>query len=217
MKLKFVLLLLFSIAGRMAFAQQWQITGTLLDKESSTPLDATEIIVSHLDGETISSNFSDDQGKFTLSLPAGRFVIRYRQLGDILGADTIGVHDNIDLGNIKLSVKNHTLKEVTVTSHRRMYSQKAGKLLYLVQNSPFANGFNMRDLLHNMPRIDPTSDEIKIIGKSSVVVLVNGHRINLEGKDLDMYLRTLPSESVSKVELVTSPSAEYDAEGNCGV
>lgn len=47
--------------------------------------------------------------------------------------------------------------------------------------------------------------------------MVNGHRINLDGKDLDMYLRTLPSENVSKIELVTNPSAEFDAEGNCGV
>ena len=219
MKFKFAItILLFLLLSQVSFAQQWHLTGRLLDKDDgSSPLEGTEIIVSHLDGETISSNFSDDQGKFMLSLSTGKFVVRYRQLGDILRADTIDVHDNIDLGNIKLNVKDHTLKEVTITSQRRMLSQKAGKLVYLVQNSPFANGFNMRDLLHNIPRIDPTSDEIKIIGKSNVLVLVNGHRINLDGKDLDVYLRTLPSENVSKIELMTNPSAEFDAEGNCGV
>ena len=219
MKFKFAITILsFLLLGQVSFAQQWHLTGRLLDKDDgSSPLEGTEIIVSHLDGETISSNFSDNQGKFTLSLSTGKFVVRYRQLGDILRADTIDVHDNVDLGNIKLNVKDHTLKEVTITSQRRMLSQKAGKLVYLVQNSPFANGFNMRDLLHNIPRIDPTSDEIKIIGKSNVLVLVNGHRINLDGKDLDMYLRTLPSENVSKIELMTNPSAEFDAEGNCGV
>ena len=202
----------------MAFAQEWNLTGRLFDKaEGSLPLEATEIIVSHLDGETISSGFSDNQGKFTFSLPSGKFVVRYRQLGDILKADTIDVHNNVDLGDIMLTVKEHTLNEVMITSQRRLFSQKAGKLVYLVQNSPFASGFNMRDMLHNIPRIDPTSDEIKIIGKNGVVVLVNGHRINLDGKDLDMYLRTLPSENVSKIELVTNPSAEFDAEGNCGV
>lgn len=202
----------------MAFAQEWNLTGRLFDKAAgSLPLEATEIIVSHLDGETISSGFSDNQGKFTFSLPSGKFVVRYRQLGDILKADTIDVHNNVDLGDIMLTVKEHTLNEVMITSQRRLFSQKAGKLVYLVQNSPFASGFNMRDMLHNIPRIDPTSDEIKIIGKNGVVVLVNGHRINLDGKDLDMYLRTLPSENVSKIELVTNPSAEFDAEGNCGV
>ena len=71
----------------MAFAQEWNLTGRLFDKAAgSLPLEATEIIVSHLDGETISSGFSDNQGKFTFSLPSGKFVVRYRQLGDILKA-----------------------------------------------------------------------------------------------------------------------------------
>lgn len=56
----------------MAFAQEWNLTGRLFDNaEGSLPLEATEIIVSHLDGETISSGFSDNQGKFTFSLPSG--------------------------------------------------------------------------------------------------------------------------------------------------
>ena len=64
---------------------KWNLTGRLFDKAAgSLPLEATEIIVSHLDGETISSGFSDNQGKFTFSLPSGKFVVRYRQLGDIL-------------------------------------------------------------------------------------------------------------------------------------
>ena len=46
---------------------------------------------------------------------------------------------------------------------------------------------------------------------------MDGHRVNLEGKDLDMYLRTLPSENISKIELITNPSARFDAAGNSGV
>ena len=103
--------------------------------------------------------------RLPFSLPSGKFVVRYRQLGDILKADTIDVHNNVDLGDIMLTVKEHTLNEVMITSQRRLFSQKAGKLVYLVQNSPFASGFNMRDMLHNIPRIDPTSDEIKILAK----------------------------------------------------
>lgn len=106
----------------MAFAQEWNLTGRLFDKAAgSLPLEATEIIVSHLDGETISCGFSDNQGKFTFSLPSGKFVVRYRQLGDILKADTIDVHNNVDLGDIMLTVKEHTLNEVMITSQRRLF------------------------------------------------------------------------------------------------
>ena len=109
MKLRFIIIIALSISNNMAFAQEWNLTGRLFDKaEGSLPLEATEIIVSHLDGETISSGFSDNQGKFTFSLPSGKFVVRYRQLGDILKADTIDVHNNVDLGDIMLTVKEHT-------------------------------------------------------------------------------------------------------------
>ena len=131
MKLKFIIIIALSISNNMAFAQEWNLTGRLFDKAAgSLPLEATEIIVSHLDGETISSGFSDNQGKFTFSLPSGKFVVRYRQLGDILKADTIDVHNNVDLGDIMLTVKEHTLNEVMITSQRRLFSQKAGKLVY---------------------------------------------------------------------------------------
>ena len=106
MKLKFIIIIALFISNNMAFAQEWNLTGRLFDKAAgSLPLEATEIIVSRLDGETISSGFSDNQGKFTFSLPSGKFVVRYRQLGDILKADTIDVHNNVDLGDIMLTMK----------------------------------------------------------------------------------------------------------------
>lgn len=61
MKLKFIIIIALSISSNMAFAQEWNLTGRLFDKAAgSLPLEATEIIVSHLDGETISSGFSDN-------------------------------------------------------------------------------------------------------------------------------------------------------------
>lgn len=218
MKNRIILTLMLALSLQTMNAQQWKVSGQLIDKTNTNkPLEAVEILISKLDGESIYSDFSDGEGKFTIPLATGQFVLKYRQLGDILRTDTIRVNKNIDMGCISLNIKQYTLKEVTVTSQKRMLTRKDGHLVYLVQNSPFANGFSTRDLLHNIPRIDPSSDEIKIIGKSNVLVLVNGHHINLEGKDLDTYLRTLPSEDISKVELITNPSTEYDAGGNSGV
>ncbi|MFA6831854.1 MAG: outer membrane beta-barrel family protein [Bacteroidaceae bacterium] len=218
MKNRIISTLMLALSLQTMNAQQWKVSGQLIDKTNTNkPLEAVEILICKLDGESIYSDFSDGEGKFTIPLATGQFILRYRQLGEILRTDTIRVNKNIDIGCIPLNIKQYTLKEVTVTSQKRMLTRKNGHLVYLVQNSPFANGFSTRDLLHNIPRIDPSSDEIKIIGKSNVLVLVNGHHINLEGKDLDTYLRTLPSEDISKVELITNPSVEYDAGGNCGV
>lgn len=156
--ISFIFLLLSS---QPMYAQQWQLKGRLVEKvDRTTPLDAAEILVSPLGGDVTSSSLSDEEGRFALSLSSGKYVFRYRQLGDILKTDTLDVQADTDLGDIPLEIKKYTMKEVTVTSQRRMLSQKAGKLVYLVQNSPFAQGFSTRDLLHNIPRIDPTSEEI---------------------------------------------------------
>ena len=110
--------------------------GWLEKVDRTTPLDAAEILVSPLGGDVTSSSLSDEEGRFALSLSSGKYVFRYRQLGDILKTDTLDVQADTDLGDIPLEIKKYTMKEVTVTSQRRMLSQKAGKTCYiLVQHS----------------------------------------------------------------------------------
>lgn len=209
-------LLLFSI--QMLDAQNCHISGQLQEVGSANkPIEAAEILVNDMDGHSIYDDFSDEKGKFAFSMSAGRYVMIYRQLGDVMRTDTVNIHADVDFGVIPLKLKEYTLKGVTITSQKRILSRKKDRLVYLVENSPFATGFSSRALFQNVPRIDPTSEELKIIGKSSVIVLINGHRINLEGSNLNNYLQNIPSDNVSKIELITSPSAEYDADGNSGV
>lgn len=209
-------LILLSI--QMIKAQNYHISGQLQEAGTAhKPIEAAEILVNDMNGHAIYDDFSDERGKFAFDIAAGTYVMIYRQLGDIMRKDTIDVHTDINFGIIPLKIKEYMLEGVTITSQKRILSRKKDRLVYLVENSPFATGFSSRDLFQNVPRIDPTSEGLKIIGKSSVIVLVNGHRINLEGTDLNSYLQNIPSDNVSKIELITSPSAEYDAGGNSGV
>ena len=73
------------LSSQPMYAQQWQLKGRLVEKvDRTTPLDAAEILVSPLGGDVTSSSLSDEEGRFALSLSSGKYVFRYRQLGDIL-------------------------------------------------------------------------------------------------------------------------------------
>lgn len=70
----------------------------------------------------------------------------------------------------------------------------------------------------NVPGINPTKpDDVSLVGKDGVIVLINGRRSNLKGKDLVNYLNSIPSENLDKIEVVTNPSSEFSASGNMGV
>lgn len=107
---------------------------------------------------------------------------------------------------------------MTVVSAKRMYENSSDRIAFNVQNSPFAKGFNAKDVLNFLPRIDPTSyDEVRIIGKTDVLVFINGREKHMSGRELASYLRSIPSDRINKVELITNPSSEYDSNGNTAV
>ena len=85
------------LSSQPMYAQQWQLRGRLVEKvDRTTPLDAAEILVSPLGGDVTSSSLSDEEGRFALSLSSGKYVFRYRQLGDILKTDTLDVQADTD-------------------------------------------------------------------------------------------------------------------------
>ena len=83
------------------------------------------------------------------------------------------------------------IDEVVITVKKKLIEKKSDRLIYNVQNSVFSNGVSGDELLKNIPRIDPTSDGLKIIGKSNVLVMIDDRIMNISGEDLRNYLKTL--------------------------
>lgn len=110
------------------------------------------------------------------------------------------------------------LEGVTVTTSRRFLVHDRDRLVFNVKSSPFSSGFNARDVLSQIPVVDPSvQDGLKLIGKDGVIVLLNGRRVNLKGKELAGFLGNIPSDKISKIEVMTNPSPEFSASGNTGV
>ncbi|WP_327984088.1 outer membrane beta-barrel family protein [Bergeyella porcorum] len=109
------------------------------------------------------------------------------------------------------------IQQIEIIAKRKLVERKGDKIVFNVSNSIFSTGLNANEILKNVPRIDPTSESLKIIGKSNVLVMVNDKLLNLSGSDMDIYLKSIRAENILKIELITTPPSNYDASGNSGL
>ena len=128
------------------------------------------------------------------------------------------VRGNTDIGNIPLDLDVSVLDEVEVRAERTQVEIRLDKKIYNVGQDITVKGGNVSDVLANIPSIDVDFDgNISLRGNSNVRILINGKPSGLVGLSGPQGLRSLPSESIEKVEVVTSPSARYSAEGTAGI
>lgn len=113
--------------------------------------------------------------------------------------------------------KNKLLSEVTITSRKPVYEQKADRTVFNVENSATAAGTDAWGTLKKTPGILIMNNQVTMAGKGTVGVMINGRMQQLSGEDLAQLLRSIPSDNLSKIEVITTPPAKYDAEGNMGL
>lgn len=113
--------------------------------------------------------------------------------------------------------RTDSLRQVTVTAARNNLQVENGRITLNVANSPLATGVSVFDLLKKMPGISISQDDnISLRGTEGVNVLIDGKMNYLSGKQLADFLKGLSSDNVVKIELITTPTAEFDAAGNAG-
>lgn len=197
------------------FAQDYTVKGIV--KDSTQVIAFANVILTDSNGEMKTGTITEEDGSFNLTTQQGTYTVTVGFLGYQTWKQTISVDQNLDLGIISLNSQDNELGEVVVTAEKPLIERKADRLVFNVRSSVFANGVSADELLKNVPRIDPTSDGLSIIGKSSVQIMINERLLNLSGDDLKNYLKSLRSENIEKIEVITNPSAKYDAAGNSGL
>ena len=116
----------------------------------------------------------------------------------------------------KDSVKTENIKEVLMT--KKVFQKKSDRLIYDVANSPIAKGTNSFDLLKDTPMVSSTDDKtLKILGKNNATIFINGKKSNMDAEAIIAMLKSTPSEDISKIEVITVPSSEFQVESNDGI
>jgi hypothetical protein len=198
-----------------AFGQDLTVSGTLVD-EKKNGIEASEVILLK-NTKIVASALTDAKGNFTLSYPAGIFSLRFYYVGAIIYQTDFELKQNLDLGIIAAFENANQLEEVELTSRKKIIENKVDRTVFNVENSVRASGSDALELLKSTPGVTVSANSIGIVGKSTVNVMINDRVITMGGDELTSYLGSISSDNIKSIEVITTPPAKYDAQGNSGL
>jgi outer membrane receptor protein involved in Fe transport len=224
--IRVLLFLLTLLSTSLCFAQEktpkGMITGTLHDSDKKPVEGASVLLHRKLTGASAGGTMSSrtgafelpvaDTGVYTLSITYTGFK-EYR-VALTVGAGFTGWH----AGTITLQPGSGTLAEVVVRADKPLIEQKSDRLVYNAENDLSTLGGTAADVLRNVPMLSVDGNgNVQLRGSGNVRVLVNNRSSSIIASSVADALRQLPADAVKAVEVITSPSARYDAEGTAGV
>lgn len=195
--------------------QEFSISGKIID-ENKIGIEGTEILLLN-NGNIVNSALTDSNGNFLIKNKPGIYSLRFYFVGTVIYQTDFNLDKNIDLGILESFDSSTQLREVEVTSKKRVIENKVDRTVFNVENSIRSTGTDGFELLKTTPGVFVSGNTVGIVGKSTVSVMINDRIINLSGDELNNYLRSINSENIKSIEVITTPPAKYDAQGNSGL
>ncbi|MFK7811007.1 MAG: TonB-dependent receptor plug domain-containing protein, partial [Maribacter sp.] len=196
------------------------ISGIVLDQETNEPLEyATLVLQSLRDTTIITGGITNLEGKFSVETMPGRYNVSVEYISfTSYKLDAQVYRTSTDLGTIKLSPDVAQLEGVEVVAEKTTVEIRLDKKIYNVGKDLTVSGGTVSDVLDNVPSVSVDVDgAVQLRGNDDVRILINGKPSAITGLNSAEALQQLPAESIEKVEVITSPSARYDAEGSGGI
>lgn len=197
------------------------ISGKVIDPESTGVSFANVILKSAADSSLQKVGYTEDDGSFMLVTDQpGQYYVEVSYVGYQTNLTESFEYrgESLDLGDVPLGQSLTTLDEVTVKAKKPIVEVQPDKTRFNIEGSINAQGSNTFDLLRKAPGVVvDNNDNITLLGKNGVRVYINGRPSPLAGDDLAAYLRSLNASEISSIDLITNPSAKYEAQGNAGI
>jgi iron complex outermembrane receptor protein len=214
-----LLIAFFLVVHNYTFAQTGLsgIRGKVSDEKHLPAEAATVILLAAADSSVIKSMACDDLGLFNIDAQPGKYLLLISKIGydqSLTGPYVIAPGKILAVGEISLVVHLPQLKEVSITAQRSYIDAKPGKVVLNVQSSIIAEGNSVAEILRQAPGVHVDSrGGFSMIGKQGALVTIDGKPTNLSGQDLTDMLQGMPGNTVQQIELISNPSAKYDAAG----
>ncbi len=204
-------------SGSLLAQTTFPLQGTLKKTTDHRPVDFANVLLrSPKDSTLITGAITDSLGKFRIEVAPGKYLLEIRALGLQAYHKTLTLSGAMNLGELLLNEEATQLSAVQVTGKRPIMLRKADRMVFdATQIAPAAS--SALDVLRQTPGLNVTDDGISIIGKGSVIVLINEKRVRLSGSALVSLLRSYPQSDLSEIQILTTPPAKYEAEGNAGI
>ncbi len=200
-----------------------KIMGVLVDSISGNPVEfATIALMDVKTNKPIDGTTSDAKGNFSMTkLGPGDYRLQYSFIGyKTRDSAPFSVVKGTDLkmGSIKLPADVRTLGEVVVTGQAALIEEKVDRLVFNADKDITAKGGDASDVLKRVPMLSVDLDgNVSLRGSSNIRVLINNKPSTIVAANVADALKQLPADMIKSVEVITSPSAKYDAEGAAGI
>jgi outer membrane receptor protein involved in Fe transport len=221
MKTLFTLIACFIACGA-SFAQKLnKLTGKIVDEKTVPVSFAIVRVLNYPDTTVVKSVSTNIEGEFAIDqLKSGEYLLSISIVGfKSKKTDHFSINDDLKLPTISIESSSKQLKEVSVQGKKPFIEHQIDKTVLNVENSIIATGGTALEVLEKAPgvQIDRQNDQIKLNNKNGVTVMIDGKSNFLSGADITTLLSNMSSDQISTIELITNPSAKYDAAGNAGI
>lgn len=212
--MKLVLFFIFSIFLYSSLSAQHQLSGVVWSSEKEPLVYALVSLTSSSDSTAFLTATTDDKGYFQLSLTPDNYSLSIQMLGQKTYTQELHIDADFDLGTILLTTDHNELATVEVTAlHSTIENQLGKKILHIGQDLS-ATGSTALEALEQVPAVSTNSrGEVQIRGSTDVIIYVNGKETQRDPTTLQF----ISAEVLQKIEVLTNPSAKYDAEGVGGI
>jgi len=194
-----------------------------VSNEEKKPLPYANIILMHSsDSAVVKAALSDEQGRYKFEdLEPGNYLVMISQLGyqkHFAPAEVVANSADVELGAVEISPLAINLQEATVSAMKPFIEHRIDRTVVNVENSIVNAGGTALEVLRRSPGVTIDSDgNIILTGKQGVLVTIDDKPTYLSQRDLYEWLRNTSSEQLSSIEIITNPSAKYDAAGTSGI
>ncbi len=200
---------------------QYTIHGKITNAQNAPIPYAAVVLLKGADSTILQTEVSDSSGNYVLHVPGiAGVLMKISATGsrDKVYPVTNTAYPDITL-NFVLEADNRELNEVTISAQKPLFERKADRIIFNVAGSITAIGGNALDAVRKAPgvMIKQEDNSINLVGKNGVALLINGRLLQLSGDDLITYLQSIPSDNIERIEVITTPPAQYDAAGNSGL
>ncbi|KDN54391.1 outer membrane beta-barrel family protein [Flavobacterium seoulense] len=227
--LRFILSLTFIFTFLSSFAkigdpiidpakERVKISGTVIEKTTKQPLEyATVTITDATNPKSIAGGITNAKGNFSIEVTPGTYNIKIEFISfKAVVFNQRKLDKNIDLGTIGLVEDAAQLNEVVVRAEKSTVEIKLDKKVYNVGQDMIVKGGTVSDVLENVPSVSvDVEGNVSLRGNENVRIFIDGRPSN--ALNMAEALRQIPADAIDKVEVITNPSARYDAEGGAGI
>jgi len=211
-------IVLFSFS--FSFAQNITVSGKIIEKSSGLPLEyATVSFTNSQTQELVTGGITDLEGQFTMEVSPGPYDIKFEFISyESITISNRNITQNTTLPPVSLDFDAQSLDEVVIRAETTEVQVRLDKKIYNIGKDLTTRGATVGDALGNVPSVAvDVEGGISLRGNENVKILINGRPSAIAGFGDTNALTQLPAEAIDRVEVITSPSARYDAEGTAGI